>query len=79
MFGCEYCHGLVKHNPRCPKYIPPKACCYCSICGDGIYGGEEYIVNDSGDYAHWDCVSYGRDLTDFLGYKIKMMEGGDEE
>ena len=70
---CEYCHGEGWHHPRCPLYIPPKATHYCSICGEGIYDGEEYIVNDDGEYAHWDCVDDGRDLAKFLGYKVKEM------
>lgn len=74
MFSCEYCHGILKHNPRCPNYKPPKASHYCSICGEGIYGGEEYIVNCDGEYAHFECVDYGRDLAEFLGYEIRLME-----
>ena len=46
----------------------------CSICKEGIYNGEEYIVNDDKEYAHWECVDYGRDLAKFLGYEIKTME-----
>ena len=70
---CIYCGQYGTHHPRCPLYIPPKATHYCSICGEGIYDGEEYIVNDDGEYAHWDCVYYGRDLAKFLGYKVKEM------
>ena len=61
-------------NKKCPNYIPPKASHCCYICNEGIYGGEEYIENDDGEYAHWDCVDYGRDLAKFLGYEIKTME-----
>ena len=42
-----------------------------------IINGEEYIENDYGEYAHWECVDYGRDLAKFLGYAIKEMD--DEE
>ena len=70
---CGYCHQYISHHPRCPLYIPPKASHYCSICGEEIFNGEEYIVNDDGEYAHWDCVDYGRDLAKFLGYKVKEM------
>ena len=66
-------------NVRCPNYIPPKASCYCSICDEGIYDGEEYIENDDGEYAHWECVDYGRDLVKWLGYEIKEMEEIDDE
>ena len=38
------------------------------------FAGEEYIENACGEYAHWECVDYGRDLSRFLGYEIKTME-----
>ena len=76
---CEYCHQYGTHHPRCPLYESPKAFHYCSICDEGIYLGEEYIVNDDDEYAHWDCVDYGRDLAKFLGYEIKEMEEIDDE
>ena len=44
-----------------------------------IYKGEEYIENDCGEYAHWDCIDYGRDLAKFLGYEIKEMEEINDE
>ena len=72
--ACEFCHGIINHHPRCPNYELNEQAHYCSICGEGIYDGEEYIVNDDGEYAHWDCVDYGRDLVKFLGYEIKTME-----
>ena len=61
--------------PGCPNYISPSVNHNCSICDEGIYDGEEYIVNDNGDYAHWECVSYGRDLAKWLGYEVKIMDG----
>ena len=69
---CKICRSYPCHC-HCPNYIPPKASHYCSICHEGIYDGEEYIVNDDGEYAHWNCVDYGRDLAKFLGYKVKEM------
>ena len=72
--ACEYCYRDVIHHPRCPLYEEPEPSHYCSICGEGIYNGEEYIENDSGEYAHWECVDYGRDLAKWLGYEIKEME-----
>ena len=58
---CEICRSYPC-NCHCPNYEPSKAYFYCSICGKGIYEGEEYIINDNFEYAHWDCVDYGRDL-----------------
>lgn len=75
---CEYCGQYITHHSRCPLYESPKASHYCSICEEGIYDGEEYIENDDGEYAHWECVDYGRDLAKWLGYEIKEMEIDDE-
>ena len=71
---CEYCGKYVTHHPRCPLHEPPNPTYCCSICGEGIFNGEEYIENDVGVYAHWECVNYGRDLVKFLGYEIKEMD-----
>ena len=76
---CEYCQQYGTHHPRCPLYESPKVSHYCSIGQEGIYNGEEYIVNDDEEYAHWECVDYGRDLAKFLGYEIKEMEEIDDE
>lgn len=72
--ACEYCNGVINHHPQCPLYIPPKATHYCSICDQGIYEGDEYIVNDDGDYRHYECFYGMRDLLEWLGYEIKIME-----
>ena len=57
---CEICRKYPCH-PRCPN------------CNEGIYNGEEYIVNGDSEYAHWECVNYARALAKFLGYEIKEM------
>ena len=75
---CIYCGQYGTHHPRCPLYEPPKSYHYCSICEEGICDGEEYIENDDGECAHWECVSYGRDLAKFLGYEIKEMDDENE-
>ena len=78
--SCEYCMKIGgEHDSRCPKYTPPKTNYYCDICDEGIYPGEEYIINDDDKYAHWECVDYGRDLAKWLGYEIKEMEETDDE
>ena len=71
---CEYCHRIDGHHYKCPNYTPQKATHYCSICDNGIYEGDEYLVNDDNEYAHFDCVEYGKDMAKFLGYKIKEMD-----
>ena len=70
---CEYCKQ-VPHHPHCPLAPEPKTNHYCSICGNGIYDGEEYIKNDDGEYIHYDCPT-ARELAEFLGYEIKTMRG----
>ena len=70
---CQYCHQS-KCTPRCPNFVPPRTTHYCSVCGEGIYEGEEYIENEEGDYRHFDCFYGMKDLLEWLGYKIKTME-----
>ena len=72
---CEYCH-LDQCCPNCPNYIPPKAEYYCSICGDGIYSGEDYVINNDDKYAHYHCLcDIGLSETIYwLGNEIKIME-----
>lgn len=70
---CQYCHQS-KCPPRCPNFVPPRTTHYCSVCGEGIYEGEEYIENEEGDYRHFDCFYGMKDLLEWLGYKIKTME-----
>lgn len=72
--ACEYCRREGWHYSGCPLYEEPKYIHYCSVCEEGIDNGEEYIVNEDNEYAHYDCVSYGRDMANFLGYEIKQME-----
>lgn len=70
---CEICRKYPCH-PRCPNYEYPKTKYYCSVCGDGIYFGDEYIENDYGKYAHLSCVDYGYNLIKFLKCEIKTMD-----
>lgn len=68
---CQYC----LHNPcvpGCPNYVEPKAAHYCSICGQGIYAGDEYVAN-GGDYIHFECIPSMRWLLDWLGYDVKEL------
>lgn len=77
--ACEFCRQLDGHDFRCPNYVPPNNGYHCSACKEPILNGEEYIKNDDGSYAHWECVWYGRELAKFLGVEIKeMMEDEDD-
>ena len=71
---CDICGRFDGHSTRCPKYVLPKPQLYCSACGEGIYSGEEYIDNCNGEYKHFDCIYRIRDLVEWLGYEVKVME-----
>lgn len=73
---CSECRQNPCH-PRCPNAEEPTSDYKCSECDNYILVGEKYIVNDDGDYAHWECVDYARDLAKFLGYDVKEMEDED--
>jgi hypothetical protein len=77
--ACEYCRYTKGHDYRCPNYIPPKASYYCSICDEGIYPGEEYIVNPDGEYAHYECLDnmFLSDFVQWYGGEVKTMEDED--
>lgn len=75
---CEICGQLGRHDSRCPNYVMPKSHYYCSVCGEGIYSGDEYIKNDSAEYIHWDCCHSCRDLVKWLGYEIRIMDENDD-
>ncbi len=69
---CQYC----LHNPclpGCPNYEESRAVYHCSICGQGIFEGEEYIEN-GGDYIHFECIPDLHWLLKWLGYDIKEMK-----
>ncbi len=64
-------------HSRHPDYISPKTNHYCSICDEGIQNGEEYIMNDDNDYAHWECFNGTKHLANWLGYSVREMEDGE--
>jgi len=63
--GQDHCHS------RYSNYVTPKTIHYCSICGEGIYEGEEYIKNDCGEYRHYGCFYGLKELLGWLGYEIR--------
>lgn len=75
--ACEYCGWVGYHHSQCPNYESSKSHYNCSECGENIAIGEEYVENDVGDCAHWECIDFARDLAKFLGYEIKEMESDD--
>ena len=74
---CETCGLSIRHDFRCPNYSPPETVHCCSACSDGIYDGEEYIENLNGEYRHYKYFQGMRDLLEWLGFDIKMMNSID--
>lgn len=72
---CDLCRQNPCHT-LCPNYCAKKAAYCCSYCGMGIYEGEEYIVNDGGEYRHSDCFYGIRELLGWLGHEVMTMEEG---
>ena len=70
--ACEYCHWTSGHPSSCPNADEPICEHECTICGEGIYEGEQYIINDNSECVHYDCPSI-KELIDFLGYEISTM------
>lgn len=72
---CEYCKSVSTHIPGCPNYVPPETDIYCSICKDGIYEDEEYVLNIDDECVHYECLtdlSYRR-MIEWLGGEIKRI------
>lgn len=74
MLNLDY---LDTHHPMSPYYQAPKTTHYCSICGNGIYEGEEYLINDDGLYRHYECFISIRELLKWLGHEIHIMDNND--
>ena len=72
---CDVCKQNICHS-RCPNANIRRNYHYCSHCGEDIYDGEEYIVNDDNEYIHYDCVTT-REAIHFLGYKVRIMDNED--
>lgn len=72
---CEYCGLSGTHHSRCPNYVPSKASCYCPICDEGIYNGEEYVVNIDNEYLHFDCLNRMslNGIIEWFGREVKTM------
>lgn len=73
---CIICNLCLKNtcHSSCPNFVPKKSIFYCSVCGEGISEGEEYLINDDGEYRHYDCLCGMKDLLEWLGYEVKTME-----
>lgn len=73
LMSCEYCGKDTGHHSQCPLYIPPKVTHYCPVCDQGIYNGEQYVVDD-GELYHHDCFYRMKGSINRLKYEINTME-----
>lgn len=73
---CEICLH-TPCDPKCPNYSPIDTHVHCDICGELIEVGDEYLENINGNAAHLDCFYNIRNLLDWLGEDIKVMEKED--
>ena len=71
---CDVCGRINGHLSRCPEHEEIKPNHYCSICNEGIYDGEEYIENDTSEYAHWECIDGKFSMAEWLKIRIKVMD-----
>lgn len=70
MKNCINCEYTFAYCNRCPNYESDSSE-ICSICGDTIYIGEEYITNNDGENAHWECIDSRDNFENFLGIEVK--------
>lgn len=77
MSRCPECHQLFGHHYRCPNYDDrnnkPRIMPECDVCGRTITDNDEYIENENGDMAHWDCIEGKLHLLEWFGYDVKQM------
>lgn len=71
---CDICGQSINHNPRCPYHSPKKSKHYCFSCGEEILAGEEYVENIDGECRHYECFHGMRELLEWIGFDIKIME-----
>ena len=71
---CKYCGENNIHDYRCPEFSPILSSHDCIICKENINVSEEYIENNDGEYAHWECMWDKRDVVKFLDIGIDVME-----
>ena len=72
--ACEFCRQISGHDTKCSNYEFPSSSIKCSVCGEYIYDGEEYVENENGEYRHCDCYSSIKEFVRWLGYEVKVME-----
>ena len=71
--ACEYCGRDSGHAERCPLHENRKSNYICCYCKEGIFNGDEFIVNSEGEYLHRDCIFSYDFLANWLGYDFKEM------
>lgn len=73
---CSICKQ-PKCTPRCPNYISPIPKYVCPICNEGIYAGDEYVDNFSGEFAHLECLGQlsVKDILNWFDIDYRIYEG----
>lgn len=47
----------------------------CSLCGEYINVGDEYVENYAGNFAHYECVGCDKHNLKWLGEDVQVMKG----
>lgn len=71
--SCDICRFTVGHHSQCPNYEFPLSDTVCDICDEPVLYDEEFIENENGKIAHWDCIYSKYELLEWLGLGIKTM------
>lgn len=70
---CSLCGSYPCHH-LCPNYEPKKTHMRCSICGEYICVGDEYVLNSIDEIACRDCITAYKDDIEWFGGRIKCAE-----
>ena len=72
---CQYCGGIIAHDPRCPMYDDSRdeTGYICTDCGEPIMKYEPY-AKITGKYYHTDCLG-NMEIVDLLRLLNCTVEG----
>lgn len=72
---CEECRHSP-HLPGCPNAPEPKPECYCYLCNDPIYIGDEYYESAMGTTICGECFMSltAYELMELNGEKLSTMQ-----
>lgn len=70
---CDICR-FTPCRSGCSNAEPKSSGEACEFCGQDILIGEEYVKNIYGEFRHFDCYGGIKDLLDWLGFPVMVME-----